>query len=1096
MRWGESVRWLYFLFGWNYEKTIYHACVMESMGYGRESESLSLKRAIKEERVVFTDYLREVAKDPHRGIDESAFELEFSNFLSGKAHADYQDPIRFFRGTYLTESLKSVLKMVLSRVASSSDESYAMVIDTTFGGGKTHTLIALYHLFENAPSVINHEDIRSILNELGLKSIPKVKVLALDGHNMSGERPLWQHIAKGLGDEKIAKMERVPDLHEISRMIEGVGVPVLLLLDELVVYFSKMGLNSENAVHSKTFLHSLLVALDGSHTSMVVLTIPASEVYRNETELLRDIVSIAERGAKFLTPVSKEDICMVLKRKLVSHVDTSHAYRVADALYERYVSVLEPSEVIDKERLARSYPFHPELVEDIFFGRIGIIEGFQRTRGILKVMSKVVVSILRHVDELPDSSLFISGGEVDLSDDEVRADLTISKVFGEMGKQIVEVDIASSDGSAHAQRADRVPRFGTLTRISTAVYLYSLTEEDSKRGADKRTLFRCLADTELTPDTIEMALKRLYEDVMVHLYRHEAVDKYYFRQEENVRALVRKRAMTVSDEEVHLHIREGILPHMLKSTEDCIVRVFEREITTSNTTFSKLNLFIVDYLPVRGEFERLMATPEYAGREIEAAKVAMSRAVGRVLSITVPNRSAVVLLLPTPQRVRELVRYTKELIACEKLKNDRGLKGARKELKDIEEGLRSKVHNLIVAVYSHAAYYRRNEVEEISILPTDVGSTSSYTEKVIASLKERGKLIESVSTGYIGELLGQSSYIRFKELAERAANAPSVPYITERSLRESIARLVREGEVGVLTTEEFVEPEEINAEVAERTLKSLYIGAELPALRDGHWVIKKELAELIVEKAKNKRAVELIKRFLELLEGERYIRVSTLQTRLPEHSDADIMYALKVGCKSGELTLFDGDIQLAEQIVRDGREPNEHERSMLSLVERTSEVDERMYLLEAVFAERLRELLRTAGIVSPPPPPPPPQEEVPIEELLSNPEGVRIRHLRVEGEDSDLLKEDVNSIEGMLTFLELKGELKIEIRGGLVLSGKLPLERAQEIFSIIKKLAELSEPEGYEFTVEPSAELELNEEVMLTLQGLDAKRTWALIRRE
>lgn len=1064
------------------------------MGYGEESESLSLKRAIEEERVVFTDYLREVAKDPHKGIDESAFDLEFSNFLRGKAHADYQDPIRFFRGTYLTESLKSVLKMVLSRVASISDESYAMVIDTTFGGGKTHTLIALYHLFENAPSVINHVDIRSILNDLGLKSIPKVKVLALDGHNMSGERPLWQHIARELGDEKIAEMERVPDLHEISQMIEGVGVPVLLLLDELVIYFSKMGLNSKNAMHSKTFLHSLLVALDGSRTSMVVLTIPASEVYRDETELLRDIVSIAERGAKFLTPVSKEDICMVLKRKLVSHVDTSHACRVADALYERYVSVLEPSEVIDKERLVRSYPFHPELVEDIFFGRIGTIEGFQRTRGILKVMSKVVVSILRHVDELPESSLFISGGEVDLSNDEVRADLTISKVFGERGKQIIEADIASGDGSAHAQKADGAPRFGLLTRISTAVYLYSLTEEEGRRGADKRTLFRCLADTELTPDTVGMALKKLYEDVMVHLYRHEAGDKYYFRQEENVRALVRKRAMNVSDEEVHLHIGESILPQILKSTDDCDVRVFEKEISSSNTTFSKLNLFIVDYLPVRGEYGRLMGTSEYAGKEIEAAKEAMSKAVGRMLSITVPNRNAVVLLLPTPQRVRELVRYTKELIACEKLKNNRSLKSARKDLKDIEEGLRSKTHNLIVAVYSHAAYYRRNEVRETPISPTEVESTSSYTEKVIASLKEKGKLIESASTEYIDELLGEDSYIKFKELAERAANAPSVPYIAERSLRESIVRLVGEGEVGVLTTEEFIEPEEINAEIAEDVLKSLYIESEPPALRDRYWVIKKELAELIVEKAKSKRAAGLIKRFSELLDGKKYILVSSLQTRLPEYSDEDIMYALKVGCESGELTLFDGDIQLAEQIVRDGREPNEHERSMLRLIGRISEVDEEMCLLEATFAEKLGELLGKG--TTPPPPPPPPQEEIPIEELLSNPEGVRIRHLRVKGEDSDLLKEDANCIEGMLTLLELKGDLRIDIHGRLVLAGELPLERAQGIFGIIKKLAELSEPERYELIAEPSAELELNDEVMRILQDLDAKRTWALIRRE
>ena len=107
------------------------------------------------------------ASDPHVNINEAIFEVEFSNFLNGYAHLIYLDPAQFFRRTHFTEDMKNILKRVLSRVASVSDESYAIILDTTFGGGKTHTLVAIYHLFKNRDVALNYQEIKQILRDLG-----------------------------------------------------------------------------------------------------------------------------------------------------------------------------------------------------------------------------------------------------------------------------------------------------------------------------------------------------------------------------------------------------------------------------------------------------------------------------------------------------------------------------------------------------------------------------------------------------------------------------------------------------------------------------------------------------------------------------------------------------------------------------------------------------------------------------------------------------------------------------------------------------------------------------------------------------------------
>lgn len=104
----------------------------------------------------------------------------------------------------------------------------------------------------------------------------------------------------------------------------------------------------------------------------MILTIPESEAYKKESEILRDITAIAERGATKIAPVAKEDIIRILKKRFVKEVDEKYARAAAKALHDLYARKLGISEAVSEERLSECYPFNPELVEERFFGRIGM----------------------------------------------------------------------------------------------------------------------------------------------------------------------------------------------------------------------------------------------------------------------------------------------------------------------------------------------------------------------------------------------------------------------------------------------------------------------------------------------------------------------------------------------------------------------------------------------------------------------------------------------------------------------------------------------------------------------------------------------------
>lgn len=1044
------------------------------------ANSLSLKYAIKNGKLKFSPDLERLREKGPSAVDESLFAVEFSNFLSGDAPDVYTDPRKFFRATYFTQELKDIIKFAVSRVSGLEGAPAILALDTTFGGGKTHTLIALYHLFNERNVAIAVPEIRELLQEVGISEIPTTKIISIDGHSIDPSKDLWEILGEALDSEELK--EGPKDVPTIKEVIRSVGQPVLFLLDELVVYFEKIGASSERADRNKAFLHSLMVAVAGLKTPLVVITIPQSQAYKRASELLSSLVQILERSAKSLSPVSKGDIIKILKKRLVEHVDRNFANRVAKEVAVLYGSYSDTTKI---DKLAESYPFNPELVEEVFFGRAALFENFQKTRAIMRIMAKTIVNILAYLDELPDTSLMISAGEIDLSEAAIRDELT--RPFGNNFKEIVEVDIANDKGDAHAQEEDRKKegrtRFGTHTRIATAVYLYSLYPEVQKAGGTPKDIVRVLADASLKPGTVEEYLTKLYNEVLVHLWRHSGTGKYYFKPEVNPRALVRRHAKDIKDTEVRKSLLKTI-PKVFKSTNYLKIHVFEDKV--ENVEPRSLHLFLADYEKVLEEYKRVSQREEFAGKEKSTiVQETFNRIISRMMEITTPNRNAVVIVLPDPEMVPKLTETVKERIAAENLKKER--KDIKEELSEIAKEYEAKILQMLVATYTFAAYYKGNKIVIIpisSIVPEEA-EKKPYSERIFEVLVSKGKVLKTVGADYLNieDLMGSNVHIKVKELLDRPARLPKFPYVPATFLKEGIKNLVKEGELAYLKWSDGIPLEvgEISAANAAKLLENLKLGTELSEVREGDFILKKEYAEELIEKAKQKKADVIAEEIMKHL-SDGYRKFQDLSRSLPNYGDEDLKEAIRT---SPKLEVWNGEEELFIRAVN-GEELEEPERRVL-LNGFGGPIEDSTIVLTSELAENIRRRYRIieVGPRGPIGPGGPGGPKGPKKLTVEWPEkGDLWKGLEIAGKGE--LTDDMGNVLGILALLNVDAKVSLMAKGERVdlRVRDVKTDDAQKLEDAARAVSEIEEDIEYTIILEFSDGIEINDEVLDYIEPL------------
>jgi predicted AAA+ superfamily ATPase len=484
---------------------------------------------------------REIAV-PHADVlegtfQQSEFAADITAVHTGKATREYQDAAAFFERTFITEGMRLLLTSVARRLNSQGGDP-VIQLQTAFGGGKTHTMLAVYHLATRKCALKDLPGIPALLDQAKLMDIPKARVAVLDGNAHSPGQPwkhgkqaihtLWGELAWQLGGEEAFALLKEADANgtspgkDVLRTLLENHSPCVVLVDELVAYirqFSNGQVISGGTYDSNlSFVQALTEAMKLVPNAVLLGSLPESDVEAGSQKgvaALRALEKTFGRVQALWKPVATEEAFEIVRRRLFEPIhDLKNRDAVCRAFSDAYISEGSklPSETQEAryfDRLVQAYPIHPEIF-DRLYEDWSTLDGFQRTRGVLKLMAKVIYRLWKDQNQ----DLMILPGSLPLYDGETRNELTYHLQNG--WDAVIEGDV-DGERAETTELESKEPRFGAIQaarRVARTIFFGTApsavaTRAAGTRGQERaRVLLGCFQPGQVS-STYSDALNRL-----------------------------------------------------------------------------------------------------------------------------------------------------------------------------------------------------------------------------------------------------------------------------------------------------------------------------------------------------------------------------------------------------------------------------------------------------------------------------------------------------------------------------------------------------------------------------------------------------------
>ena len=517
-------------------------------------------------------------------LAEADFAADLAKVIRGIASDDYQKPERFFANTYPTQGLKNLLRNVMARLSGDSSAAAAIFrLDTSYGGGKTHGLIALTNAAHGMKGVAN------ISEFVDPKFVPtgKIRIAAFDGENADpangrnmGEGVLahtpWGELAYSLagkaGYDRVRKSDEshtAPGAETLAELFGG--KPSLILLDELSVYLRKARQLHGTAAGEQlsAFLTSLFKAVESNPRVSLVYTLAigkegkASDAYSSENQFIADKMaeaeSISARKATLLNPTEDHETVHVLLRRLFAKIDATKAAPVIDAyrslwLANKDVLARDANHPETSEAFRASYPFHPEVLETLTT-KTATLANFQRVRGMLRLLARTIAQLWQ---TRPAGATAIHLHHVDLAFEPIR-----QEIFTKLGRTefipAVNHDIAGGAKKPLAVELDEKHYAGLApytTYTARTVFIHSLAFNDQLKGLSAERLRFSTVGPAYDLSFIDAAWKR-FRDESAYLDDRPGVP-LRFLAEANLTQVIRREETNVDSAQARADLNDRI----------------------------------------------------------------------------------------------------------------------------------------------------------------------------------------------------------------------------------------------------------------------------------------------------------------------------------------------------------------------------------------------------------------------------------------------------------------------------------------------------------------------------------------------------------
>ena len=652
------------------------------------------------------------------------FAADLWDTYRGRGPEEYTDSDTFFRKTHMTANMIEILGGVQKRLAGEGGDGFQH-IETPFGGGKTHALIAMYHK----------------AREWGAKCVVIV------GTVMGPEDTVWGKIEKQLdGKVEILSGKLAPGRENLERVLERHG-PVLILIDELLPYVSMAAGVKVNdtslATQAITFIQQLSEATSTLDRVCVVASFPAS-VYdmvdrKAAEELLAKISKVSGRKERKITPVDPNDVPSIIRSRLFSTAEEEIRQKSAETISEfadycKDESILPPDKTAVQYRkmFEETYPFLPEVIS-VLYHNWGSFSSFQRTRGVLRLLSQVIYA-------LKDSDRpYISLSDFDLKDDSIRREL-LGHIGGEFDS-VISKDITDADSGA--RRADddagashKGLRIGTKSAV--AIFMHSFKSgggDNSGATVDEVKRAACIqgVHSSIVGDVIGN-----FKSKMSYIKSEDS--RYLFTSEPNINRLKMDKMDSIGVAE----LEDG-----------------EKSILIANVGPQRINTRVWPSGPSDIDDSPSLKLAVMSEENVEKFENTLESKGGAPRIY----RNSIIFLCPSESERGQFVELLKSKIALEKILADRSsIKPEQK--REVEKDLRSTADSLPRSIRQ---YYRnlympdKGKLKKYDMGIPLVGDSKGITENIFGVLKLQQEVHES-----IGPLVIQSEYLEEQEYAKTA----------------------------------------------------------------------------------------------------------------------------------------------------------------------------------------------------------------------------------------------------------------------------------------------------------------------------------------
>lgn len=559
--------------------------------------------------------------------DRRATVLNLDSFLQGQISGE-----EFFEENYFTHGMLTLVDRAFRHLGGSGAGSSVFLLSQAMGGGKTHSMIAL-GLLARDPA-LRTKVLTADQNPAA--SLGECRVVGFNGRSTDAAGGIWGSIAEQLGKADqfaryVSPLLSAPGPEAWKQLLGG--EPLVLFLDELPPYLEyavavPVG-NADLGVVTTAALANLFVAVaDMDNVCLVLSDLAGSNFSIGQSKLqdafnraVQGITSESRRIAVPITPVNPngDELYHILRKRLFAKVaPEADVKKVADAYREALreavkmgLTTTSPETMFT--RVMDAYPFHPDLRELV--GKFKENEGFQQTRGVIRLM-QMVVSNLWNSGKAASIDL-IHPYDFDLNQDEIASEVrTINPSLSEA----IAHDIAHS-GDAEVEQIDLVNGNSDASDAARLILVASLaTTPGAIHGLREYQLVDCLQRPGRDLSTFKAnVLDKLATRAW---YLHNSADgRLYFKNQQNLAAKLRSMAMSLHAETVDRMLREHLEAYFSASLRDCyqVIKVLpppdEVQVDLEKTT-----LVIVrpggqaNQLPISADWQAWWVQQQYKNR--------------------------------------------------------------------------------------------------------------------------------------------------------------------------------------------------------------------------------------------------------------------------------------------------------------------------------------------------------------------------------------------------------------------------------------------------------------------------------------------------